>query len=139
MPIANRRYAHTIYFTKGDRYQSQNSLSVKKAVHIVLAFNVQRSRVRRRRLLINPGAILAHAPFRRRARRHCALRLITSVMQQKSDDSMRRDALCREVSNRSAIICVGPEILQSSRTNNGRSQRTAGHFRLRDSSIERRN
>jgi hypothetical protein len=77
---------------------------------MVQTFNIQK--LDAGRLLINPGAILAHAPFRCRARGHRALRLIPSVLQEKSDDAMGWDAFRGEVPNRSAVVCVCPQILQ---------------------------
>jgi hypothetical protein len=75
----------------------------------MLRFKVQE--LGARRPFIKPGAILARTPLSCRARGHRAFRLIPSVLQEKSDDAMGRDAFRSEAPHRSAVVCMCPQIL----------------------------
>ncbi|KAG6908932.1 hypothetical protein DXG01_002711 [Tephrocybe rancida] len=58
-----------------------------------------------------PRSILIHAPFKARARRPKAARLIARVLQQECDDSMGRHLVRGKVAHSCPVIRVRPQIL----------------------------
>lgn len=65
-------------------------------------------------------AILTHAPLHLRTRREDPSRFISSVLEQKCNDTVRRDRMCCKISYSSSIVGMRPKILE--RTNHWLTQ-----------------